>query len=176
MRTNYPHHLSAFDYVGCHRYFLTFCCDQRVEAFTDHEAVRLVWSHFLRTARDECFSLFACCFMPDHAHLVVEGLEDKADLKRFISRSKQSSGYYYKQKYKKKLWQRYGYERVLRGEESTRAVAAYVLENPVRAGLAKTVYEYPYVLSSLCSREELIEFVYRSDGPAEAGHYDRRSA
>ena len=162
MRTNYPHHLPAFDYLGEYRYFLTFCVEQRADAFSDGDAVALVWSQFLRAASDDRFSVIACCFMPDHVHMVVEGLEEWSDLKRFISRSKQFSGYRYQQAHGKRLWQRYGYEHVLRDEEPTRSVVAYVLENPVRADLAETVYDYPHVLSSLYGKEELIEYAYRS--------------
>ena len=61
----------------------------------------------------------------------------------------QFSGYHYKQAHGKGLWQRYGYERVLREEESTQRVVAYVLENPVRAGLVKTVHDYPFIRSSV---------------------------
>jgi len=69
---------------------------------------------------------------------------------------------HYKQKHQARLWQRYSYEHVLRDEEPTRAVVAYILENPMRAKLAETVYEYPHIMSSLFGREELIEFAYRS--------------
>jgi putative transposase len=93
-------------------------------------------------------------------HLVVEGLRDDSDLRRFTSRAKQLSAYHYKQTFKRRLWQRYGYERVLRGEESTRDVVAYVLENPVRAGLVGTVHDYPYIKSSVYDRKALIEFAY----------------
>jgi putative transposase len=133
-RRQHAHELSTpypgFDYLGYYRYFLTFCCEDRAPAFADADAVALVTSQFLRAAKDEEFSIIACCFMPDHAHLVVEGLEERSDLKRFISRAKQFSGYHY-QHTKKRLWQRYGYQHVLRNGEPTRAVVAYVLENPV---------------------------------------------
>jgi len=33
-----------------------------------------------------------------------------------------------------RLWQRYGFERVLRDDEATLVVAKYILENPLRAG------------------------------------------
>ena len=58
--------------------------------------------------------------MPDHAHLVVEGLDDGAELKRFILRAKQMSGYYYKQRYRTPLWQRYSYEHVLEARSRPR--------------------------------------------------------
>jgi putative transposase len=165
-------HLPGFDYLGCYRYFLTFCVDRRRHAFEDPDAVALVWSQFLRAAATEAFAIIACCFMSDDTHLVAEGQAENSDLKRFISRAKQLSAFAYKQRHGKRLWQRYSYEHVLREEESTRAVVAYALENPVRARLAETVYDYPHLASSLCSRKELIEYAYRSaEGPATAGRY-----
>jgi putative transposase len=164
VRTEYPHHLPSFDYVGEHRYSLTVCCDQRATHFDNGDAVALVGAQFLRAAESEAFSIVACCFMPDHAHLLVQGLEERSDLKRFQTRTKQLSGYHYKKRFGGRLWQRYGYERALREEESTRTIVAYILENPVRAGLVTTVREYPHVMSSLYDREALIEFAYFSDG------------
>jgi len=160
MRTNYPHHLPAFSYVGIYRYFLTFCTDQRAKRFTDSAVVELVTTQFVRAAGDERFAIIAACVMSDHVHLLVEGQDDDADLKKFIARAKQFSGFEFAKRDEGRLWQRYGYEHVLRDEENTRGVAAYILENPVRAGLAETVEDYPHFFSSLHTREELIEFVY----------------
>ena len=160
MRTNYPRHLPDFDYVGCHQYFLTFCTRNRVRAFEDARAVSLVWTQFLRAADAEAFAVVACCFMPDHAHLAVEGRKENADLKRFVSRAKQLSGFHYRAQRGAALWQRYSYEHVMRAEEPMRAVLAYILENPVRARLVATVAEYPHVRSSVFTRLELIAYVY----------------
>ena len=162
MRTAYPKHLPGFDYIGPYRYFLTFCCHGRAARFADSDAVDLVMTQFLRAASDHSFAILACCSMPDHVHLVLEGLAPDSGLKAFVTRAKQLSAYHYKRAYGEPLWQRYCYEHVLREEEDTRAVLAYVLENPVRAKLAETVHDYPFVHSSVYSREELIEYVYRS--------------
>jgi hypothetical protein len=40
-------------------------------------------------------------------------------------------------------------DRILRDDEATTAVARYVLENPVRAGLARRVGEYPFAGSDV---------------------------
>ena len=162
MRTNYPRRLGGFEYVGFHRYFLTFCVDGRHHAFADRTAVTLVWSQFLRAAGNQCFAIIACCFMPDHMHAVVEGQREDADLKRFVTSAKQSSGYGYRAAFQRRLWQRYGYDRVLRSDESTKQVVAYVLANPVRAGLVTSVEDYPHIESSVYERRELIEFAYGS--------------
>ena len=81
----------------------------------------------LRAAADEQFAIPADRFMPNHAHLLVEARTDSSKL-RFISRSKQFSGFQYQQRHGQRLWQRYGYERVLRDDEDTRRVARYIVE------------------------------------------------
>ena len=102
-------------------------------------------------------AVVAYCFMPDHLHLLVQGLTAESDCRRFISRAKQYSGFYYAEEYGVRLWQRYGFERVLREHEPTMVVARYILENPLRAGLAQRVDEYPYVGSLVYSLSALIE-------------------
>jgi REP element-mobilizing transposase RayT len=96
--------------------------------------------------------------MPDHLHLAVEGRREDADLKIFIKRMKQFSGFYFKQAHGVTLWQRYGYEHVLRSNEDTKGVVRYILENPLRAHLARDVRDYPFFGSSEYSRAELLEF------------------
>jgi hypothetical protein len=66
-----------------------------------------------------------------------------------------------------KLWQRYGYEHVIRDSEALRGAVRYVLENPVRAGLVKEPREYAFLGSSVYTVEALLEFAYdrsRSSG------------
>src|SRR5580765_7084061 len=114
MHTSQPGHLKAFDYVGLYRYFLTFCTDWRRPLFGTAAVVSLTLSQISRAAAHEGFALLAYCFMPDHLHLLVEGLTDAADCRRFIKSAKQNSGYYFEKEFNRKLWQRYGFERILR--------------------------------------------------------------
>ena len=153
----HPEHLQAFDYLGPHRYSLRFCTESRHPVFTDTAVVELVLKHFLRQAEEQAFEVLAYCFMPDHVHLLIEGLKDDSDCKRFISRAKQFSGFYYKQQHKQKLWQRYGYERVVRDDEATIDVARYILANPLRAGLVKDIREFRFTGSSVATIGELSE-------------------
>jgi putative transposase len=156
MITNNPGHLKGFSYVGLHRYSLTFRTDGRRRVFTDGAAVDLVVQQLLRAASEQKFSVIAYCFMPDHLHLLIEGTSDNSDGRRFIKAFKQYSGYYYSQARNETLWQRYGFEHVLRDDELTVEVVRYILGNPVRAGLARTVEEYPYVGSLVCQLKDLI--------------------
>ena len=51
----------------------------------------------------------------------------------------------------RRLWDKGYYDRVLRDSEATEAVAPYILANPVRAGLVKSIEDYPFLGSSIGS-------------------------
>ena len=156
MITNNPGHLEGFSYLGLHRYSLTFCTDGRRRLFTDRAVVELVIQQLRRAANEQKFSVTAYCFMPDHLHLLIEGTSDDSDGKRFIKTFKQYSGYYYSQEWHDVLWQRYGFEHVLRDDEVSLEVVRYILGNPVRAGLADTVEDYPFVGSLVYELKDLV--------------------
>ena len=156
---HYPRHLQTFYYRGFQRYSLTFCTFERNRYFADARKVVIAWEQILRAAVEQHFAVIAYCFMPDHLHLLIEGMREDADMKTFAARAKQYSGFYFKRDTKYSLWQRYGFEHVLRDEEDTPSVVRYILENPVRAGLVKTAADYPYWGSSVHSREELLEYL-----------------
>jgi len=155
----YPRHLTTFDYVGPFQYFLTFCTFDRNRLFVTPAAVRIVHDQILRACVTEGFEIPAYCYMPDHAHFVMEAQRPDANLKRFVTRAKQYAGFYFKRATERPLWQRYGYERVLRNEDETVLFIRYVIENPVRAGLVNSPLDYPYWGSSRWSREELLDYV-----------------
>ena len=159
MFPGHPERLRHFDYLGLHRYSLTFCTAGRERHFTDQAVVDLVRSQFLRAATERDFAILAYCFMPDHVHLLIEGQREDADCKQFIARAKQYSGFYYSQQFRHPLWQRYGFERVLRDDEATVVVARYILANPVRAGLVTQVSDYPFLGSCVVSVNEMLEWI-----------------
>jgi putative transposase len=159
MRTGKPERLKAFDYLGPHQYFLTFCTHQRRRLFVSPDRVAVVRTQIERAALEQRVAITAFCFMPDHAHLLVEGQAEDSDCRRFIARAKQFSGYYYRAAFREPLWQRYGYERTLRSGENAVSVARYILENPVRAGLVERIDEYPFAGSGVYSIEQLLEAV-----------------
>ncbi len=87
--------------------------------------------------------------MPDHLHLLVYGTSERADLKAFVIHYKKLTGFEYSRRAGRRLWQPGYYDRVLRDEEATEAIARYILENPIRAGLARQLGEYPFAGSDL---------------------------
>lgn len=105
------------------------------------------------------FELLTYCFMPDHLHLVAEGLSDDADCKRFIKLAKQYSGYYYSQRYDRaRLWQRYSHDTIAWDLADVVRMVRYVVANPVKAGLVATAEDYPFLGSQRWSKAELLEW------------------
>jgi len=94
--------------------------------------------------------------MPDHLHFLPEGTAPSSNLKELLRQYKQQSSFAWKQRTGFKMWQRGFFDRVLRADEDTVAVARYILQNPVRAGLARTAEEYPYSGSFTMSIADLL--------------------
>jgi putative transposase len=160
----YPPHHPALSYTGKREYFLTFCTNQRRPLFTDPEAVNLVETQFLRAARERHFEITAYGFMPDHVHLLVHGLGDSSDCKAFIKSAKQYSGFCFKQSHQQQLWQRYGFERVMRDDHEVAFTIGYIVANPVRAGLVEHPSNYPHRGSQRYTVSELLEICEYDNG------------
>jgi len=146
-------------YTGFARYAVTFCARHRRSVFTDAPLVNLVLTQILRTASSSSFDVVAYCCMPDHLHLLVEATAETASLLEFVKDAKQCSSFHAKVLLGAPLWQVGYFERVLRSDEDTRAVARYILQNPVRAGLVKDACEYRFSGSARYSVRQIVEWV-----------------
>jgi putative transposase len=154
-----PPRIIGFSYLGPYRYFLTFCTGNRQTTFTAATVVDETILQIRRTARDEAFAILAYCFMPDHVHLLVEGTRDNSNLRRFAKIAKQRSGAAFALAYGQPLWQEGFHDRVLRAEEDAKAVARYIVANPVRASLVVSPSDYPYSGSDVWTTAELLESI-----------------
>jgi REP element-mobilizing transposase RayT len=101
--------------------------------------------------------------MPDHAHLLLLGERLTSDLLRFVHRWKQKVGFLVRRACGRALWQDGFYDHVLRDEEDSFRIAAYIVANPVRAGLANSITEYPYSGSCVYSLQALASVWERRD-------------
>ncbi len=134
--------LEKFDYKGPFGYFLTSNTHERRPILVN-EWAQLSVDLLHESADDAKFGLLAYCFMPNHFHLLVEGLSEDSNLIRFMQRFKQITGFRYKQATGQNLWHRSFYDHVLREEDDPHQFADYLWGNPVRAGLFGDVISYP---------------------------------
>jgi len=64
-----PKRLKSFDYLGCHRYFVTCCVAGRRRLFVSDSLVNVLRSQILQSASLKDFAILAYTFMPDHLHM-----------------------------------------------------------------------------------------------------------
>lgn len=153
-------HLKNFDYLGCYRYFITICTDRKKNLFVKNNyLIEKMIEVFNQTAGNQFFTVWVYCFMPDHLHILVEGINEYSDLKKFIKDFKQRTAYWYSREESNagnKLWQPGYYDHVLRKEEDTTEILRYILNNPVRNGLVVHYLDYRYSGSLVIDIKEIL--------------------
>ena len=140
-RKSYLHEVPSCVDPDASDYFITVCCQQRG---TNQLCTSEVGPILLSSARfyHEQRKWFPSPFvlMPDHLHMLVGfgrecGIADTIGAwKRYTSRHCGIE------------WQRNFFEHRLRSTERTSEKAAYILQNPVRAGLVQDASAWPWVL------------------------------
>ncbi|HKB11108.1 MAG TPA: transposase [Vicinamibacterales bacterium] len=156
MKHRRPPRLPRESYLGAARIFLTMCTFERNQYFRDAARAEQVRSQLLQTALDYGVDVIAYCLMWDHVHALFTGLTESADNRMCADRFRQISSFHFGRSFASTLWQEGYYDRALRDEESTLDVVAYIVLNPVRAGLCARAIDYPYVGSSRYSVAELV--------------------
>jgi putative transposase len=157
MHLRRPGRVPGFSYRGRWRYSITACTVDRRARLDDPVWFAVLIVQIRQLAGEEKFAVLAYCAMPDHLHLLVEGLLEDSQLPTFVLRLKQRTGFLYRRMTGRPLWQSGYYDRVLRHEEMSATVCRYILENPVRAGLTSTVGAYPYAGSDVFTVQQVME-------------------
>ena len=140
-----PPFIAGFSYLGSYAYSLTCCTSAKAHHFASAPIVTAVLAQISRTAHERHFAVLAYCFMPDHLHLLVQGLLADSHLHAFVKLARQRSTLaFHGAGGKGRLWQAGYFERTIRSEEDLETVARYIVGNPVRAGLVGSLGEWPY--------------------------------
>ena len=135
--------LSGFDYRGRHAYHIVLTVKTRSEVFVDREFGGWCASQLVESAGRMNFDVLAYCLMPNHAHLLVHGIEDSSNLVAFVQNFKQGTAFHFKRASGDQLWQQSYFDRVLRDDEDLDDIARYIFRNPVAAGLCDDPASYP---------------------------------
>jgi len=130
--------------IATQEYFITFVCAGRAPLFTDLNIAQCFFQHLTIAPAIESPGWLAWVLMPDHFHGLVR-LGDR-NLGREIQALKGSTAYQIRRHggVNHTVWQKAYFDRALRADEDRRAVARYIVANPLRAGLVKNLGEYPY--------------------------------
>ena len=125
------------------RYLLTTVTHQREALFGQLHTARIVVQQLrLSDQEQDCQSL-AWVVMPDHFHWLIElrQVTLKTLMRRLKSRS--TCRVNLTGNRQGRLWQHGFHDRALRREDDIRAVARYLVANPLRAGLVEKLGDYP---------------------------------
>ena len=139
-----PNRLDASSYLGFREYFLTLCTDGRQKLFASPALVDALLATLRETCSDHHFAISAYCFMPDHLHLLAQAESKTCDLPAFVKSFKGRAAVAARRLGIRNLWQKGYCDHVVRDSESAGEIAWYIFLNPVRAGLASTVWEWPH--------------------------------
>ncbi|AJO81835.1 REP-associated tyrosine transposase [Pseudomonas sp. MRSN 12121] len=124
-------------------YSMTLVTEQRRPIFRDFRVGRLAVDQLRQMHEAGRVRSLAWVVMPDHLHWLFElrdrSLGDvmgwfKSRSSLLINRHLGSQG---------RLWQKGYHDRALRKEEDLKAIARYIIFNPVRAGLVQRPGDYP---------------------------------
>ncbi|WP_176509641.1 MULTISPECIES: REP-associated tyrosine transposase [Pseudomonas] len=125
-------------------YLVTTNTRNRIPLFCNFQFARAVVQQLRKSDEDKACRSLAWVLMPDHLHWLIE-LHDvgPSDLMcAFKSRS--SCALYRAGANRRHIWQSSFHDRALRREEDVKAVARYIIANPIRAGLVERAGGYPH--------------------------------
>jgi putative transposase len=132
-----PHFIGTADAI----FFITVCCQPKgknqlckphVAAAVFQSAEHYYEKHF--------WSIPILLLMPDHLHMLAK-FSPEVGMKKLVRNWKR-----YLASENEIVWQRDFFDHRLRSDESLSDKAAYILQNPVRAGLVNQSEDWPYQL------------------------------
>jgi len=134
--------LPAATYTKGHAFSITIATLNRYPWFRLYPSLaEKLMDALNETAKKRESALFAWCIMPDHIHLLLQDF----DITGFVRIIKGGlTPLARRMEPGRTLWQRSFYDHGLRQEESTREVARYIWNNPIRAGMVNHAEDYPW--------------------------------
>jgi len=124
-------------------YLLTTVVKEREPIFRNWQLGRLLVSGMRDEALTGQIQSLAWVIMPDHLHWLVELNAGKLDALMRRVKSRSALALNRQTGRTGPLWQPGYHDHAVRQEEDLRAVARYVVANPLRAGLVKQIGDYP---------------------------------
>ncbi|HEX3321636.1 MAG TPA: transposase [Terriglobales bacterium] len=131
----------------CKALFITFCTKDR---WIIPDMARTVVLEVCLYSHEKRFTLFGAVVMPDHVHLVLLPLADSEgmfSISEIMQGIKSTSAHRINKLLGRKgiVWQQESFDHVLRVEEGIAEKVNYIINNPVRAGLAERSEQYPWL-------------------------------
>ena len=131
--------------LGGSIYLVTTTTLDRARRFDDFEVAACVCRCITTPVLLGDARMLAWVLMPDHAHWLIE-LGQRDSLQLVVTRLKSASARSVNRRFDTRgaLWARAYHDRAMRCWREVRVAARYIVENPLRAGLSKSVGDYSF--------------------------------
>jgi len=137
--------LSGYDYSADRPVHVIMCVEEKKDVFSTEKHAKIVIDGLLSTADDLGVRILCYCLMPDHLHVVLSPGQSARSLSKFLNVFKgRTTTTFRKREGWHRIWQRSAFDHVIRSDENLRAVLEYIVNNPVRKGIAEKAEDYPY--------------------------------
>jgi REP element-mobilizing transposase RayT len=127
-------------------YLITMVTHERRKLFESFPLARLAINQLSRVDAEKSASTFAFVVMPDHIHWLCQ-LNGEVTLSRVVQKFKSAVTRELRLQATdspRAVWQKGFHDHAIRKDEDIAAIARYVIENPVRAGLVSDVRDYSH--------------------------------
>jgi putative transposase len=138
------HRLPRRTYRGTVAVSFVLCVAERRPSFAAPEVVGAMEPLLVGSLRRWGCVALIFCFMPGHAHVVVQGRNADSDTWGAVVGFKYRSGLWFRSSAPETAWQKGFYDHILWREDDVAAEIRYIAANPVRAGLVEDWREYPF--------------------------------
>jgi REP element-mobilizing transposase RayT len=103
---------------------------------------------FFGESRLRLYSLIAYCIMPNHVHAVISPAAPLPRITKSIKGFTAGQANRILGRTGERFWQDESYDHWVRSDRELQRIIAYVEKNPVRAGLASSIEEWPWSSAS----------------------------
>ncbi|MBI3407477.1 MAG: transposase [Planctomycetes bacterium] len=138
------HRLPRECYRGIVTVSFTACIEDRRTPFLKASIVEEFLAILARCLHKTHCVAFIYCFMPDHLHLIVHGLNETTDTWQAMVDFKQSTGFWFAQHGREFKWQKDFHDHILRSKEELGTRIRYIADNPVRKRLVDSWQDYAF--------------------------------
>ncbi len=149
--------LKDYDYSTDRPVHVTICTEKKRNIFGSKVDAEIAIDELLKSATDLRFRILCYCLMPDHFHIVLSSGDSTYPLSKFLNVFKgRTTATFRQMKGLEKIWQRSAFDHIIRADEDLRAITEYIMNSPVRKGIAENAAEY---LFSQCFDVEIERYL-----------------
>ncbi|MBX3071244.1 MAG: transposase [Thermomicrobiales bacterium] len=153
-RTRQPHRLpsDAYEDHGTVWHITIGAADRSSRPFANAELASRICDWLEAQSSADGTRILVYCLMPDHLHIVYQ-VEDGNAISVIGKMKSLTTRMWWEAGGTGRLWQPSFHDHGIRESEDIEGIFTYILNNPVRAGLAATWEDYPYMGGTLVAVE-----------------------